>query len=343
VNGRLRRSLGALLVSLALVSTACARGSYAAKVGGHRISEAELENELRSIAGNERYLALVEEHQGIKVRGEGAGTFDAAFTALALTRQIYYRLVESELDRRNLGVGREQLQAAQLDVIQQLQGEEVFGAFPRSYQEELVRREAELDVLTLAVNDVRDPEAAARRYYDEHPQEFARACARHILVPDQAKADEIKRRLDAGEGFEQLARAESKDPGSAADGGFLGCELGVESGFVPEFILAVLNQPVGAMGAPVRTQFGFHLVKVDSRQVPPYEGDIPALALSKLTAAGEQKVQDLLRELIAKTRIEVNPRYGQFEKESRAPGVRPPEAPSVTLEDSAQVDSDPGE
>ena len=342
MNGRLR-SLGALLVSLALLTAACGGGSYAATVDGQRISEAELENELRSIAGNEHYLSLVEESQGIKVRGEGAGTFDSAFTALALTRQIYYRLVESELARRKISVDREQLAAARTDMVRQLQGEEVFSAFPKPYQEELVRREAELDALTLAVNDVRNPEAAARRYYDEHPEEFARACVRHILVPEQAKADEVKRRLDAGESFEELARAESKDPGSASEGGSLGCEVSAESGFVPEFTLAVLRQPVGAVGAPVQTQFGFHVIKVDSRPVPGYEGDVPALALSKVTAAGEQKVQELLKELVGKARIQVNPRYGNFEKEGDAPGVRPPEAPSVTVADVPEGGVEPGE
>ena len=85
---RLSTFFTAPVFALAVLATACGSVSpYAAKVDNKSISQKDLETELRSIAANGPYLKLIESRQ--QVRGTGAGTFDAAFTALALTRQIY--------------------------------------------------------------------------------------------------------------------------------------------------------------------------------------------------------------------------------------------------------------
>ncbi len=307
-----------------MVTTACSSVSpYAAKVDGQRISEDTLVGELRSIAANEDYLKLVEERQ--PVRGTGQGTFDSAFTALALTRQIYYTLIETELTRRKLTVGDTDLAAAKTLVIQQLSGEEVFNKFPQDYQDDLVRRQAELDLLTLSVNELGSPEQAARTYYDNNPNEFSTACVSHILVTEEAKANELRGRLAAGEDFATLARSDSIDDGSKATGGDLGCDITPETNFVPEFQLAVFTQPVGEVGAPVKTEFGYHLIKVTKRDVAPYE-QASAAARQKVTDAGQEKVLALLQETVQKARIEINPKYGSFRKTGGSPGVVPPES-----------------
>ena len=320
-----RTAFVASIVGIALLATAaCGSVSpYAAKVDGKRISEDTLVDELRSIAANEDYLKLVEERQ--PVRGSGQGTFDSAFTALALTRQIYYTLIETELAKRKLSVGADDLTAAKTLVVQQLSGEEVFNKFPKSYQDDLVLRQAELNVLTLAVNDLGTPEQAARTYYDNNPTEFATACVSHILVAEQAKADEIKGKLAAGEDFGNLARAESIDDGSKAMGGDLGCDITPATNFVDEFKLAVFTQPVGEVGAPVQTQFGYHLVKVTKRDVSPYD-QVGDLARQLVTDAGQEKVLALLQETVQTSRIEINPKYGSFRKTGGSPGVVPPES-----------------
>ncbi|HEX7276242.1 MAG TPA: peptidylprolyl isomerase, partial [Acidimicrobiales bacterium] len=321
----MRTAFVASVVGIALVATAaCGSVSpYAAKVDGESISEDRLVSELRSIAANEEYLKLVEERQ--PVRGSGQGTFDSAFTALALTRQIYYTLIETELDRRKLSVGESDLAAARALVVEQLSGEEVFDKFPKSYQDDLVRRQAELDLLTLAVNDLGTPEQAARTFYDNNPTEFASACVSHILVADEAKANELRGRLAAGEDFATIARADTIDDGTKAAGGDLGCDITPETNFVPEFQLAVFTQPVGEVGAPVKTQFGFHLVKVTKREVQPYD-QVADLARQKVTDAGQEKVLALLQEAVQRARIEINPKYGSFRKTGGSPGVVPPES-----------------
>lgn len=309
------------------MATACGSVSpYAAKVDDKSISQDALETELRSIAANGPYLKLVESRQ--QVKGTGAGTFDAAFTALALTRQIYYELIGTELATRKLEVSPEDLAAARATVIEQIQGEDVFKDFPEQYQQELINRQAQLDLLTLSLNGLEgSTEEAAQAYYDSHQAEFASSCVSHILVQTQEKADEVKGRLDGGEDFAAVAKAESQDSQSALKGGELGCDINQDTGFVPEFMLAVSNQPVGQVGAPVKTQFGFHLIKVTSRETPPFE-EVKSQARQRLTVNGQEKLLTWLQETIEKADIEINPKYGTFNKEGASPGVVPPARPA---------------
>ena len=326
---KIRSFLLASLVGLVTLATACnSMSPYAARIDGERISPDQLERELRSIASNERYVELVEARQ--PVRGTGQGTFDSAFTALALTRQIYYVLVENELAQRKLTVGPADLAAARESVVEQLTGEEVFRDFSKEYQDRLVLRQAQLDVLTLSLNGEAAPDQASRAYYDSHQDEFARACVSHILVPEQAKADELRARLLAGEDFATVARAESKDDESKGRGGDLGCDITRSTQFVPEFLLAIFAQPVGEVGQPVKTQFGFHLIKVNSRTIPPFDDKVSAQARQRLTQGGQEKVLTLLQEAAKKADIEIDPRYGRFNKDGNdAPAVEPPQSPST--------------
>ncbi len=324
-TGNTFRAFVASLVGFCLaVTAACgSAGPYAARVDGQRISEDTLVGELRSIAANEDYLKLVEERQ--PVRGSGQGTFDSAFTALALTRQIYYTLIATELQKRKLSVGDSDLAAARALVIDQLDGEEVFARFPTSYQDELVRRQAELDLLAVSVNDLGPPDQAARTYYDNNQPAFAVACVSHILVADEPKANELKGRLAAGEDFGAIATAESIDTESKPRGGDLGCDITPDTSFVPEFLQAVFSQPVGEVGPPVKSQFGYHLIKVTKRETLPFE-QAAVMARGKVTDAGQEKVLALLEEAVQKARIEVNPKYGSFRKTGGSPGVVPPES-----------------
>ena len=338
---RLSTFFTALVAGLALVATACGSVSpYAAKVDNKSISQDDLERELRSIAANGPYLKLVESRQ--QVKGTGAGTFDAAFTALALTRQIYYQLIGTELTRRKLSVSSSDLTAARATVIDQIQGEDVFKDFPKDYQDELIRRQAQLDLLTLALNDqTGSADDATRAFYDAHRDEFASACVSHILVPSQEKADDIKARLGRGEDYAAIARTESQDTQSAQKGGELGCDINQETGFVPEFLLAVFSQPVGEVGPPVKTQFGFHLIKVTNRTVPPFE-EVKDEARQRLTGSGQEKLLTWLQETVTKAKIEINPKYGTFNKEGASPGVVPPARPTDTTPTSAAISPAPG-
>jgi len=83
--------------------------------------------------------------------------------------------------------------------------------------------------------------------------------ASHILVNSKAEADSIKSKIDNGECFETLAKKYSKCP-SGQNGGDLGY---FERGqMVKEFEDAAFDLPVGKVSDPIKTQFGWHIIKV---------------------------------------------------------------------------------
>lgn len=112
--------------------------------------------------------------------------------------------------------------------------------------------------------EVSDEEAEV--FYNEHSDEFAEpetVSAKHILVEDEDKCKEILAAIENGETtFEEAAKAHSTCP-SGAQGG----DLGVfgKGQMVPEFEVAAFDAEVDAVVGPVKTQFGYHLIKVEEK------------------------------------------------------------------------------
>ena len=104
--------------------------------------------------------------------------------------------------------------------------------------------------------------------------------ARHILVEKDAEAKAIIASLKKGGKFEDIAKKQSKDSGSGANGGDL--DWANPSSYVAEFTQAMLKLNKGQMtDAPVKTQFGFHIIRVDdirNAQLPSFDELKPQIA-----------------------------------------------------------------
>ena len=104
--------------------------------------------------------------------------------------------------------------------------------------------------------------------------------ARHILVEKEADAKAVIASIKKGGKFEDIAKKQSKDPGSGANGGDL--DWANPSSYVAEFTEAMLKLNKGQMtDVPVKTQFGFHIIRVDdirSAQLPAFEELKPQIA-----------------------------------------------------------------
>jgi len=90
--------------------------------------------------------------------------------------------------------------------------------------------------------------------------------ARHILVATEGEAKDIEDQLKKGADFATLAKEKSKDPG-AADGGDLG--YFTKEQMVPEFADAAFKLEKGQISDPVKTQFGWHVIKVEDKRMKP--------------------------------------------------------------------------
>ena len=91
---------------------------------------------------------------------------------------------------------------------------------------------------------------------------MARASARHILVQTEQQCEELKKQIEAGADFAEIAKAHSDCP-SGARGGDLG-EFGPGQ-MVKEFDEVVFNGELNKVLGPVKTQFGYHLLEITSR------------------------------------------------------------------------------
>lgn len=112
--------------------------------------------------------------------------------------------------------------------------------------------------------EVKEDEIKA--YYDENKAQFVRGesvAASHILVASEDKAKEIMAAIESGEvSFEDAARNNSTCP-SGQNGGALG-EF-TKGQMVPEFDKAVFEMAVGELRGPVKTQFGYHIIKLTAK------------------------------------------------------------------------------
>ncbi len=91
---------------------------------------------------------------------------------------------------------------------------------------------------------------------------MARATARHILVDTEEQCLDLKKQIEDGADFAEIAKQHSRCP-SGGQGGDLG-EFG-QGMMVPEFDKVVFNEALNTVHGPVQTQFGYHLLEITSR------------------------------------------------------------------------------
>lgn len=166
-------------------------------------------------------------------------------------------------------------------------------------------------------------EALLRGYYEAHKSEYQQIHVRHILIrmqgspvtlpPGQkdltdaealAKAKEIRQKLVQGADFAELARSESNDVGSSSKGGDLGFLKHGQT--VPSFEDAAFALPDGELSQPVKTSYGYHLIRVEERKpTRTFEDVRPELEKTLGTEATRKFVENLK----SKTTVVIDPDF----------------------------------
>lgn len=152
--------------------------------------------------------------------------------------------------------------------------------------------------------------------------------ARHILFDTKEAALAAKRRLDNGELFEALAYELSKDRASATDGGDLGY-------FLPEAMPDALREvcqetPVGQIGGPVKTEQGWHLVKIEERRdaSPPSMEEMRPKIVQWLMFEEQRRIVEKLKANSRIARITEQPGGFSAKRELPAPEAAPDAQPA---------------
>lgn len=144
------------------------------------------------------------------------------------------------------------------------------------------------------------------------------ARARHILVKTEEEAKAIAKKIKAGQSFEKLAEKNSIDPGSKINGGDLGYFTAEK--MIPAFSDVVFAMEAGKISEPVKTNFGWHIIKLEDLrdvQIPTFEQSKAALRAESARRAVEAKVA----ELKGKANIKIDYDFATTPAPSKDPAV----------------------
>ena len=276
----------------ALLATACSGGAeVAATVNGVDIDKSTV----AGLIASETELTDTQFREALTAIVQWAAIADAARTEFGVDPSDSEVLEFSDGLIADTGLSREDY------LSQQQVSEEGF----LLYAEQLLIGEQVIAAMQDQVGEVSLEEA--QQMITDDPKAWTIVCASHILVATEDEANAVLERLAAGEDFATLAIELSLDTGSGASGGDLGCT--VPSDYVDPFADATLAAELGTVTDPVETQFGFHLIQVNTRDEASVEDVQQAIADTDVS----NMVSDWYLASVTEAEITVDDAYGTWE------------------------------
>lgn len=251
--------------------------AYVAKVNGVEISNADLERKFNLI--KERYASM-----GMPLDDSKLQEFKKNIINSLVEQEVLYQ----ESVAQGIKIDPAEVKTELENFKKQFENEEAFKKqiSQMNFTEDIILKQiARSKSIQKFINDkvmsgIKVTEADAKKYYDEHPNEFKlpeRVHASHILVKVDSKAEDaekqkkeakkkiedIKAKLDKGEDFAKLAQEYSDCPSKAKGGdlGFFG-----RGQMVKPFEDAAFGLKPGETSGIVETQFGYHIIKVQEKK-----------------------------------------------------------------------------
>lgn len=224
--------------------------------------------------------------------------------------QVLQQMVLVDILEKNYDVPEEEVDAKIKELKDQL-GEQ-FDMFlqQKGFKDEDAYRETlKINLLQQAAitEDIKVPEKDIKAHYDKMKKEIE---ASHILVADEKTAKEVEKKLKDGGDFAKLAKEYSTDKASGAKGGQLGYfSVGK---MIPAFTDAAYSLKVGEISEPVKTQEGFHIIKVTDKRdtkedIGSFEEEKKAIRQDLASQKIDQtKAQAKMTQLIKDANIDVN-------------------------------------
>lgn len=180
-------------------------------------------------------------------------------------------------------------------------------------QEVIAEAKKKILIARLVKNRVEDAVSISdedlQKYYDEHSEEFMlpeRWRASHILVDTPDEAEEIKEKLNQGAAFDELAVNRSKDA-TAKQGGDVGYFS--KGQLLPEFEDVCFKLEIGEVGKVVKTQFGYHVIKLTDKKSPEVQefSKVKGIIGKDLDRGEKQKLlEELMNDLHDNAEITIN-------------------------------------
>lgn len=280
------------------------------------------------------------------------------FQEMLLEQYVSFKLLSAQASEESLKEARKQVDE-QLTGFNELKGSD------KTFADELKKKKiSDADIATfLLLNSaavvhmnslVTDEDMA--KAFDTMKADFAVSDVRHILVQTTetdpntqetkeirtdeealARAKEVKAKLDAGGDWNALAKEYSDDPGSKEKGGLYEGKAGSE--WVEPFKIATYEQEIGVIGEPVKSDFGYHVIKVEKRTDKTLDQLTEDQKNQVKGAAAYTYMEKFMTEEMPKQELKITlPKSEEGEGTGAGEGAEPSEAPSETPADGAAND-----
>ncbi len=221
----------------------------AAEVNGEKISLASIDKEYEKIPAQQR--PMVKRMDLLN---------QTIVTTLLLQEAKKNKIEVSNEEVENVIKGIQLPAGQSIEAILTSQGY-TFDEFKAKIKEQLVIQQLLNNTIKIDVNDTEISD-----YFDKNKDQLKQQLsinASHILVNSSEEANDIIKELKKGKGFEELAKEKSIDPGSKDNGGNLG--VFPKGAMIKEFEDVAFELKVGEISKPVKTTFGYHIIKVNER------------------------------------------------------------------------------
>jgi parvulin-like peptidyl-prolyl isomerase len=307
----MKRSVFLALISLALVAGGCGGGSSVARLGSDDVAvvgskdvsktqfQALMDRAKKSYEAQKRPFPEPGSAEYETLKGQAIG--------FLLQRAEF----EQEAEARGIDISDDKIDKR----IAQLK-KQFYGGSEKKYQdtlkqqgltEEQARQEVRASLISEELfkkitGDVKVSQKEIKSYYDSHKTQYGQPESRdvrHILVPKKALADQLYAQLKSGANFAVLAKRYSKDPGSASNGGKLTVSKGQT---VPEFDKTAFKLKKGQLSAPIKTQYGYHIIQALSDVKPAQSTPLSKVQASIRQQLEQQQKNDAMTKWVEKTK-----------------------------------------
>ncbi|MDF2839381.1 MAG: peptidylprolyl isomerase [Clostridia bacterium] len=223
------------------------------------------------------------------------------------------KVQEKEALKAGITASEEEINAEVEKARKYFDSEEKFNEFLTSqkmtmeYLKDTIRKDilvSKLQEKLTADVSVTDEQVAA--YYTSNNDQFISVKASHILLEDEETAKKILERAKAGENFGELALQNSTDPSAQTNKGDLGYFR--KGDMVEPFETAAFGMKVGEISDLVKTDFGYHIIKLEDKKFDKLEDIAGELKLSMIESEKDTVYQGLLDEMRTKADVKKSPK-----------------------------------
>ncbi|MDR7870948.1 MAG: peptidylprolyl isomerase [Tissierellaceae bacterium] len=261
-----------LILILVIGFTGCAKDieGIVATVNDEDITQEEFDTEFQIYRESyERQLGK----EALTEVGSDGRTLENAIKQNVLDTLIVERLILKDSENNNITVTDDEVNERVDEIIESLGGETEFEEFLESnaMSKEYFIKFTKNDLIFtkhmdnyLSNTDISEEEA--KEYFNKNKEDLIIVRASHILLSTEEDGKRVLEAINKGENFEDLAVEESKDSQSAVNGGDLGYIIKGQYTAVQEFEKAVFDLEVGEISDLVKTEVGYHIIRLDERK-----------------------------------------------------------------------------